>query len=198
MRIAVAEIIRPIRAVAAAAMTPPPAMPEAVLAIALLIVTILAVALIVILSGVLLRLATAAGDERGQTAGVLAAGVAAWVGLRRIGLLLRLMLRTVLLLIARRKRLRVARQIRLRLRHMLWRLRLRREARLVLAHVRLAVVFPVIEVVIGRALRSALALLRLLIVVVGVLLAELLLRGGDQAEIMLGVLVVVFGRHRVA
>ena len=46
-------------------------------------------------------------------------------------------------------------------------------------------------------MRAALALLRLLIVI-GVLLAELFLRSGDQAEIMLGVLVVIFGRHRIA
>ena len=55
----------------------------------------------------------------------------------------------------------------------------------------------VVEVVVGRALRSALARLRLRIVV-RVLLAELLLRSGDQAKIMLGVLEVVFGRDRIA
>ncbi len=61
-------------------------------------------------------------------------------------------------------------------------------------------IVAVIEVVIGCTLWcSALAmLLRLLIVVVGVLLAELFLRGGDQAKIMFGVLIVIFGRHRVA
>ena len=32
----------------------------------------------------------------------------------------------------------------------------------------------------------------------GIALTELLLRGGDQAEIMLGVLVVIFGRDRIA
>ena len=110
---------------------------------------------------------------------------------RRLRVTLR-RLRARLLLIARRERLRVARQIRL------WRLRwrLRRVARLVLAHERLAVVF-VVEVVVGRTLRSALARLRLRIVI-RVLLAELLLRSGDQAKIMLGVLIVVFRRHRIA
>ena len=191
MRIGVAEIIRTIRAVAAAAMTPPPAMPEAVVAVAL-IVAVLAEALIVVWRWIRLRLA-AAGDERGQAAIVGGdVGLAAQIRLRRIDLRLRTML--LLLLIARRERLRVARQIRLRLRHR----RLRREARLVLAHVRLTVVAIVVEVVVGGALRRALALLRLLIVVIGVLLAELLLRGGDQAEIMFGVLVVIFRRHRIA
>ena len=46
-------------------------------------------------------------------------------------------------------------------------------------------------------MRAALARLRLRIVI-GVLLAELFLRGGDQAEIMLGVLIVILGRHRIA
>jgi hypothetical protein len=41
------------------------------------------------------------------------------------------------------------------------------------------------------------ALLRLLIVV-GVLLAELFLRGGNETEIMLGVLVVILGGNRIA
>ena len=64
LRIGVAEIIRPVRAVAAAAMTPAPAMPEAILAVAL-VVAVLPIALIVILPCVLLRLPAAAGDERG-------------------------------------------------------------------------------------------------------------------------------------
>src|SRR5664279_555075 len=109
-------------------------------------------------------------------------------------LMRRLMLRTVLLLIARRKRLRVARQIRLCLRNG-W---LRRKARLVLTRERLAVVI-VIEVVVGRTLRRRLLALRVgLVVVVGVLLPELFLRRGDQTEIMFGVLVIILGRHRIA
>src|SRR5581483_3273296 len=83
-----------------------------------------------------------------------------------------------------------ARQIRLRL---LWRIRL------VLPHVlRLRVVVHIVVTVVV-ALRCATALLRLLILlIVGVLLAELLLRGSDQTEIMLGVLIVIFGRDRIA
>ena len=107
----------------------------------------------------------------------------------------------MLLLIARRKRLRVARQIRLRLRcmlrYLLRYLRLRRKARFVLAGKGLIVV--VVEIVVSRALRRRLLALRVgLIVVVGVLLAELFLRDRDQAEIMFGVLVIILSRHRVA
>src|SRR5450631_4186207 len=155
LRIGIAEIIRTVRSVAPAAMTPAPAMPKTILAVALL-VTVLPVALIGVRGGVWLRLA-AAGNEGWQCVRVRDGDIAALNRRLRIRLLLRLMLRAVLLLIARRKRLRVARQIGLRLRR--W--RLRREARLVLAHERLAVVaVVVVVVVVGRALRSALARLR--------------------------------------
>jgi len=105
-----------------------------------------------------------------------------------------LLVRTILeLLITRREGLRIARQVRLRLRFP------RRVARLVLPHIRLAVIIVAVKAFIGGALRLAArpGLLRLLIVV-GVLLAELFLRGGDQAEIVLGVLIVILGRDRVA
>src|SRR5215510_13618338 len=76
------------------------------------------------------------------------------------------MLRTIVhLLVARRERLCVARQIRLLLRFA------RRVTR---------------RVLLG------------LLIVVGILLAELLLRSGDQTEIMFGMLVVVLGGYRVA
>ena len=113
-----------------------------------------------------------------------------------VGLLvrLRLMLRTVVhLLIARREWLGITRQIRLRLLH----LRLRCIARFVLAHERLGIVIVAIKALVCGLLTGRALLLRLL-VVIGVLLAELFLRGGDQAEIMLGVLIVVFGGHRIA
>src|SRR5665647_887833 len=103
----------------------------------------------------------------------------------------------VLLLIARRKRLRIARNKGLRLLHR----RLRRVARLVLPQERLAFVVAIVVAVVVAllgALRDLLTLLPLRIVVIGVLLAELFLRDGDQAEIMFGVLVVVFGGHRIA
>ena len=112
--------------------------------------------------------------------------------------MLRLMLRAgVLLLVARRKWLRVARNKGLRL--LRW--RLRRVARLVLAQERLAFVVAVVVAVVVALLGALLALLTLLplrIVVIGVLLAELFLRDGDQPEIMFGVLVVIFGGHRIA
>ncbi len=99
------------------------------------------------------------------------------------------------LLVTRREGLRIARQIRLRLR-----LRFsRRVARLVLPHVRLAVIIVAVKAFIGRALRlSALATLLRLLIVVGVLLTELFLRGGDQAEIVFGVLIIILGRDRIA
>lgn len=107
---------------------------------------------------------------------------------------LRLMLRTVVhLLIARREWLAIPWQIRLRLLH----LRLRRIARFVLAHERLGILIIAIEALVCGLLTGRALLLRLL-VVIGVLLAELFLRGGDQAEIMLGVLIVVLSGHRIA
>src|SRR5450631_3209378 len=106
LRIGIAEIIRTVRSVAPAAMTPAPAMPKTILAVALL-VTVLPVALIGVRGGVWLRLA-AAGNEGWQCVRVRDGDIAALNRRLRIRLLLRLMLRAVLLLIARRKRLRVA------------------------------------------------------------------------------------------
>ncbi len=96
--------------------------------------------------------------------------------------------RLLLLLVARRKRLSVARQVWLRLTFALHEARLAGEG--------LAVVAFVLVGVVAARLRAG-VLLRLLIVI-GVLLAELFLRGGDQAEIMFGVLVVILGGHRIA
>lgn len=108
---------------------------------------------------------------------------------------LRLMLRTVVhLLIARREWLGIPRQIRLRLLH----LRLRCIARFVLAHERLGIVIVAIKALVCGLLTRRSLLLRLLVVVIGILLTELFLRGGDQAKIMLGVLIVVFSGHRIA
>ena len=104
------------------------------------------------------------------------------------------MLRTVVhLLIARREWLGIPRQIRLRLLH----LRLRCIARFVLAHERLGIVIVAIKALVCGLLTRRSLLLRLL-VVIGILLTELFLRGGDQAKIMLGVLIVVFSGHRIA
>src|SRR5579885_762331 len=164
-----------IRAVRPVAATMAPAPAEAAT-----VTVLIALALVVAVAAahVRLRLVAAAGDEGRQAADV--------------AFRLRLVLRALRhLLIARREGLRVARNIRLLLRLGL------SEARLILAHIRLALVTLVIEVIAALRRAGLLALLRLLLVV-RILLAELLLRGGDQAEIMLGVLVIIFRRHRVA
>jgi hypothetical protein len=207
--IAAAEIgaIRTVAATATAAMPATTAVhSETVLA---------TVALIKAVPGILLRL-PAACDERGQSARILPAFRAAaltttltatlaglLVGLLLLVMLLLVMLLLVMLLlvrpivhllIARRERLSVARQIWLLL-------RLRRVAWLVLSHERLRVIVVAVEAFVAALLLSAapaLLLRLLLIIVVGVLLPELFLSGGDQTEIMFGVLIVILGCHRVA
>ncbi|MCK9907653.1 hypothetical protein MXD81_00820 [Microbacteriaceae bacterium K1510] len=156
-----------------AAMAPAPAMTEALAALARLLLMAVAVD----------RLWLAATGDESRQARRIAIG---W--LLRIRLLLRrLLLGTcVLLLIARREGLRIAWQIRLRLRHV---------ARLVLPHEgRLAVFVVAVEIVSGALRCARLLLLR----VIRILLPELLLRGGDQTEIMFGVLIIIFGRDRIA
>ena len=181
------------------------------------------VALIIAVPGILLRL-PAASDEGRQAAQILPAFLAALTGLVLLRvMLLRVMLRLVMLrlvmllrvmllrimlllvmwllvrpivhlLIARRERLSVAWNIWLLLRFA------RRVAWLVLSHERLRVIVVAVKpFVVALLLSTARALLlRLLLIVVGVLLPELFLSGGDQTEIMFGVLVVILGRHRVA
>ena len=180
-----AEILT-IRTVPAATMAPAPAVPKPLLT---------AVALIVaVLSGILLGLTAAARNECRKTADILPAPFMAALGWLRIRLLL--VLRTIVhLLIAWWKWLSIARQIRLLLRFP------RRVARLILAH-ELIVVFVPIERVIAADLRLAAGraalLMRLLLIVIRVLLTKLFLRGGDQAEIVLGVLIIILGGHRIA
>ena len=178
-----------IRTVSTAAMTSTPAMhAETILATVALVVTVL------VLAGILLRLATA-GDECRQAADLLSA-LATLIRLLLIRLLLiglRLMLRAVLhLLIARRERLGIARQIRLLLRFT------RSVARLVLAHEGLGVVIIAVKSLVGILLAGGALLLLRLLVVIWILLSELFLRGGNQAKIVLGMLVVVLGRNRIA
>jgi hypothetical protein len=178
-----AAVIRSIRAVtAASAVTAPASMhTKSVLAAVALVVTIL--------RGILLWL-TAAGNKCRQAADVLPAFLAALVRLMRLLLVLRAI---VYLLVARRKRLGVAREIRLLLGFA------RAVARFVLAHERLTVIIIAVEafVVALLVLSAGRSLLRLLIVV-GVLLAELFLRGGDETEIMFGVLVVILSGNGIA
>lgn len=175
-----AAVIRSIRAVtAASAVTAPASMhTKSVLAAVALVVTIL--------RGILLWL-TAAGNKCRQAANILPASL---VRLMRLLLVLRAI---VYLLVARRKRLGVAREIRLLLGFA------RAVARFVLAHERLTVIIIAVEafVVALLVLSAGRSLLRLLIVV-GVLLAELFLRGGDETEIMFGVLVVILSGNGIA
>jgi hypothetical protein len=180
--------VRTILTISATTMASAPAMSKSILSAVTLVVAIL--------SGILLRL-PAACDECRKTADILSAFMTALVGLR-VGLLLMrlLLLRPILdLLITRRKRLSIARQIRLLLRLS------RSVAWLVLTHERLIVFFVPIEGVIAGLLlaagRAAL-LMRLLLIVVRVLLTKLFLRRGDQAEVVLGVLIIILGGHRVA
>jgi hypothetical protein len=159
-----------------------------------------AVTLIVaILSGILLRLPAAAARYKcRKTADILSAFVTALVGLRVGPLLMLLMLlRAILdLLITRWKRLRITGQIRLLLRFA------RRVTWFVLAHKSLIVVVITVVAVVGADLRLAAGraalLMRLLLVVVRVLLTKLLLRCGDQAKVVLGVLIIILSGHRVA
>lgn len=173
-----------IRTISTAAMTSTPAMhAETILATVALVVTVL------VLAGILLRLTTA-GDECRQAADLLSALATL---IRLLLIRLRLMLRAVLhLLIARRERLGIARQIRLLLRFT------RSVARLVLAHEGLAVVIIAVKSLVGILLAGGALLLLRLLVVIWILLSELFLRGGNQAKIVLGMLVVVLGRNRVA
>jgi hypothetical protein len=154
------------------------------------VATVALVVTVLVLAGIRLRLATA-GDECRQAADLLSAFLATLI--RLLLILLRLMLRAVMhLLIARRERLGIARQIRLLLGFT------RSVARLVLAHEGLAVIIIAVKSLVGVLLaRGALLLLRLL-VVVWILLTELFLRGGNQAKVVLGMLVVVLGRNRIA
>jgi hypothetical protein len=176
-----------IRTVSATPVTSAPAVSKSILA---------AIALLVaILSGILLRLPAARNKGR-KTADILSAFVAALVGLR-IGLLLMLLmlLRAILdLLVTRRKRLGITRQIRLLLRLS------RRVAWFILAHERLTILFVSVEGVITRlrlAAGRAALLMRLLLIVIRVLLTKLLLRRGDQTEIMFSVLIVIFRSYRI-
>lgn len=181
-----------VRSISATTVASAPTVPKSILPAVTLVVAIL--------SGILLRL-PAARDECRKTADILSALLTALVGLR-IGLLLMLLmllmlLRAILgLLITRRERLSIARQIRLLLRLP------RSVARFVLTHERLIVFFVPIEGVIAglrlAAGRAALLMRLLLLVVVRVLLTKLFLRRGDQAEVVLGVLVIILRGHRVA
>lgn len=159
--------------------------------------TILTVALFMtVLSGLIAvrrRLLLAATGNEGRQAGHFRRIASVLMPLVRLRLMLvGLMLRpTMLGLVARRKGLCVARQIGLRL----W-LRRLREALLILSNERLTVFVTVVVTVVGGAGRRA--RLRRRVVVIGILLTKLFLRRGNQAEVMFGMLKVIFRRHRIA
>ena len=195
LRITAAEV-RPIGTVAPAAAMPAPTTmhPVAILTAVALVVAVRAGIRASIRAGILLRL-TAAGNERRQAPHLLSAFRAAALAGLLIGLLLWIMLRPIVhLLIARRKWLGIARQIRLLLgftRPVAW---------FVLTHERLGVIIVAVKALVAALLcaTARALLLRLLLIVVGVLLAELFLRGGDKTEIVFGMLVVIFGCYRVS
>lgn len=176
-----------LRVIARTTMPAPPAVQRkpvrraAVISVlAILTITVAALAVL----RMLLRLRLAAGDERRQALDVVVLRtvmLAAMLGARLEWLRLRLMLRLLLLrLILLRLMILFAR---------IERLLLARCERLT-GHLRLIVVAIVIAVVLHRPARL------LLIIRLG--LTQLFLRGGDQAEIVFGVLVVIFRGNRVA
>jgi hypothetical protein len=143
------------------------------------------------------RLRLAAGDEGRQPFDVFVIGrlkalvpglvvLLRWLRLlMRLLVLLRLLVVLRLLMVRRLMLLRLlllARIVGL----LLWRERLAADRRLV------------IVAVVKRVIRVVAALLRLLLIERRLGLPQVFLRGGYQAEIMLGVLVVVFGRDRIA
>ncbi len=149
-------------------------------------------ALAVLRRRLLLRLA--AGDERRQPFdvalvfrrhGLLRARLKV-LRLRLLVLLRLIMLRLIVLRRVVLLRLMVLRLARIE------RLRLARRERF--AHGGLVVIAVVVAVIAEIAARVA----RLLLLVIGLALAKLFLRGGDQAEIMLGVLIIIFRGDRIS
>ncbi len=164
------------------------------------------VAALAVLRRRLLLLRLAAGDERRQPFDVaFVFGRHLLLRARLKVLRLRLILRLVLL----RRLLRLLRLVLLRLIVLLRRvvllrlmvLRLARIERLRLArrerfagHGGLFVIAIVVAVIAEIAARVA----RLLLLVIGLALAKLFLRGGDQAKIMFGVLIIIFRGDRIS
>ncbi len=155
--------------------SPPPMQREAVRRPVIAVRTIRPVGALALLRRLLMRLA--AGDEGRQALDIL---VACWLEVllrARLNVLrmhvLRLNVR-LLLLLARVKRLRLA----------------RRE--------RLAAKRGLLAVALVVTVAGNIAVLFATLLVIGLALAKLLLRGRDQAEIVLSVLIIVFGRNRVA
>jgi len=216
-RIVAAEVLLRLHVGARAAAMAAPAVARIAVAAALVVVAVLLVAL-----GRWLRLGLRAGDEGRQA---LVAGEVAGLLLLRLLMLLRLLLRVMrlllrlrlILLMLRPVLIRLLLLIRLRLfplliavmllvellrlsllRLPLLRLSLLRLSLLRLSLLRLPLVGLIIVAVVKSAVGVVLGVWHLLRLVVGVLLTQLLLRGRDQTEVVLGVLVVVLRRHMVA
>jgi hypothetical protein len=138
------------------------------------------------------RLRLAAGDEGRQPFDVFVVGR---LEVLLPGLIMRLLLRLRILLrllvVLRLRLLRLLVLLRRLLLALIVGLLLRRER--LAAHGRLVIV-----AVVKRVVGVIAALLRLLLIERRLGLPKVFLRGGDQAEIMLGVLVVVFGGDRIA
>jgi hypothetical protein len=131
---------------------------------------------IAVLRRLLLRLT--AGDERGQAVDVTLIFRSRMLRPRLEMLLLMMLLRLIVLLVV----MLFARMIRLRL---AWSERLAADVRLL--------AIAVVVAVIGPA-----HLAGLLLLVIGLTLAELFLRRSDDAEIVLGMLIVIFRCNRIA
>jgi hypothetical protein len=166
-----------------------------------------ALAVVAVASAILRRLRLPAGDERRQPAGIVAALLRLML-LRLVLLWLRLVLLRLKLRLLRRLVLLVLRPVELRLTAvrllpaiglLLLRLLLRLEVGLLAAEVllRLLPALAGVAAVLGNALGARISW-RGLRLVVRILLTELLLRRRDQAQIVLGVLVMGFGGDVVA
>jgi hypothetical protein len=131
------------------------------------------------------RLRLSAGDERGQAVDVAVIRLHLWLRL------LRLRLRTIFAELWLALRLALIRLLARRIWLLLLR-RLRRETRLGAEGGKVAFAF-----LTGIVAHFAVGTL-LLLILLRLILPELLLRGGDDAEVVFGVLVIVFGGNRVA
>jgi hypothetical protein len=179
-------------------------------------VHLIAIAALIVVAAVrpiVLRRLPTAGDERRQALAVTAVCYSGglngrlvvllrlmlWLLMLRL-LLVGLMLRPVLLV-----RLLIAPAVRLRIARRVGRLGVARRVWRQIAEVRLALHWLTLH----RLIRAVVAVIEIIVAVVGlrlaalraiirVLLAELFLRRGDQAQIMLGVLVIILGGYRVA
>ena len=174
--VAACGMIHGVVARAAAAMPPAAAVQrEAILRSVIAVRAVLPLRPVIAVLGLLLRLS--AGDERWQAVDVALVFRSRMLLRPRLELLLmllRLIVLLIVMLLARIVRLRLARGERLA------------------AGMGLLAIAIIVAVIGGRA-----HLARRLLLVIGLTLPELLLRRSDDAEIVLGVLIIIFRRNRV-